>query len=239
MLVTHLVASSLLIVGRVAKIGAGKKMAGIDLAAVRAELTATGYAVTNGTLTQIERAIQLENALFRANSTEQKRAAKRLRPYTVEEAPPRSLSAVYGLGAQPLHTDGAHLLNPPDVIVLYAEAPTSTGTLVNRPAYNVPEAVREGIFTVRGNGMSFLTTAYEGYKFRFDPVTMSPGDALARDAVKWFEDQRQNSLLHTWDQEHQLLFIDNRRALHAREAVTDDADTRVLGRLSLSYVEES
>src|SRR4051794_21987068 len=46
-----------------------------------------------------------------------------LRPTDPKDANPRSLSAQYGRGAQPLHTDGAHLAQPPDVVIL-----TCTGT---------------------------------------------------------------------------------------------------------------
>ncbi|OJX70203.1 MAG: hypothetical protein BGO95_04190 [Micrococcales bacterium 73-13] len=99
--------------------------------------------------------------------------------------------------------------------------------------------MREGVFVVRGNGFSFLASAYSGRRFRFDPVTMSPGDQMARQAVAWFQEQRDMAVIHQWDQEEQLLFIDNRQALHAREAVVTDSETRVLGRLSLNFVEET
>src|SRR3546814_10809010 len=41
-----------------------------------------------------------------------------LRPVPADRARPNSLSSRTGLGAQPLHTDGAHLERPPDVIAL-------------------------------------------------------------------------------------------------------------------------
>lgn len=214
------------------------------MAAIRSRLAKDGFAVANGTLKDVEFAIRFENVLKPAATT-RSGPSRPLRPHTVQDAPPRSLSAVYGLGAQPLHTDGAHLLDPPAIIVLHSEHPTETGTAIRQPGYNapireVPESVREGIFTVRGNGISFLAGAFENpYRFRFDPVVMSPADGMARAAIDWFFAEREKALIHSWDQDDQLLFIDNRRVLHAREAITDDADTRVLGRLALSYIEES
>jgi hypothetical protein len=44
-----------------------------------------------------------------------------LRPVTPEHARPRSLSNAVGLGQQPLHTDGAHLRRPPDIVAPFAE----------------------------------------------------------------------------------------------------------------------
>src|SRR3546814_20667711 len=41
-----------------------------------------------------------------------------LRPVPADRARPNSLSSRTGLGDQPLHTDGAHLDRPPDVIAL-------------------------------------------------------------------------------------------------------------------------
>jgi hypothetical protein len=53
-----------------------------------------------------------------------------LRPTDKAAAHPRSPSAQYGLGQQPLHTDGAHLADPPDVVVLASAHPSPTPTLL-------------------------------------------------------------------------------------------------------------
>ena len=221
-----------------------KKIVKIDLKDVRKQLAAQGFAVASGTLEDVERASRFEN-FFTAAPTSSPRENLRLVPYTEEEAPPRSLSAVYGLSAQPLHTDGAHLLDPPAVIVLHSAHPTPTGTALRKPGskgphvQSLPESVREGIFTVRGNGIAFLAGASEGYsRIRFDPVVMSPADAMARAAVEWFAEERAHALIHMWDKDDQLLFIDNHRMLHAREAVEHDVDTRELSRLALNYSEK-
>lgn len=51
-------------------------------------------------------------------------------PKQQSDAPPRSLSKVYGMGAQPLHTDGAHLAKPPDFVALWSAEPNLTSTFV-------------------------------------------------------------------------------------------------------------
>jgi hypothetical protein len=60
-----------------------------------------------------------------------------LRPTAAEEAHPRSLSAIHGLGEQPMHTDGAHLREPPDYLVFHADRP-------NRPTLLWSEASKLG-----------------------------------------------------------------------------------------------
>ena len=44
-----------------------------------------------------------------------------LRPLRQAEAHPNSLSSRYGLEQQPLHTDGAHLEDSPDIVLLWSE----------------------------------------------------------------------------------------------------------------------
>jgi len=45
-----------------------------------------------------------------------------LRPQEQGQAHPYSISAVHGLGEQPLHVDGSHMFRPPDVVVLVSES---------------------------------------------------------------------------------------------------------------------
>ncbi|WIB00349.1 TauD/TfdA family dioxygenase [Curtobacterium sp. MCBA15_012] len=145
---------------------------------------------------------------------------------TRAEAPQRSLSATYGLGAQPLHTDGAHLIDRPDVIMLACTEPSATDTLVRffEPG-DLPDFVFTGIFTVNTGKSKFLAPAYDG-AIRFDPVAMRPSDYLARRTVAHFADERANAYHHRWDSPDLLLFINNRRSLHARDALSGDATTR-------------
>ncbi|KSU55458.1 hypothetical protein AS029_05450 [Microbacterium enclense] len=145
------------------------------------------------------------------------------------------MSAVYGLEEQPLHTDGAHLHRPPDVIALCASEPSATPTIVwaGSSTYpTVPAYARSGIFTVRTKQGSFLTSAVDGGRIRYDPVCMSPSDGMAREAVGYFTSLRASAEEHHWDSPNLVLLIDNRRCLHARSAVAEGDETRRLERLT-------
>ena len=210
----------------------------IDLEDVNKELTSNGFALRDGTLSDV----RLASILSRGWTMARQRAGasvSRLRPMDVTEAPPRTLSAVHGLNAQPLHTDGAHLKRMPDVIVLHAPQPTATPTVVWKLTDRIPSCLYSGVFTVRGNKESFLAHTYADQRLRFDPVCMSPADHLARDAIAYLGSVRSDGYQHHWERGGTLLFIDNRRALHAREAIAnaDDMESRVIERTA--YVLET
>jgi hypothetical protein len=205
----------------------------IDMATVRSDLESLAWSRQIGTIEEVRRAISLDGAY------EFVRARERvLKPYETAKAPQRSLSAVYGLENQPLHSDGAHLLLPPDVVVLHSELPTPTSTVLWKPELRggeaLPAAARDGIFTVRGNGESFLAVASDHRGLRFDPVVMSPGDAFARETLAFFKDVRSNGHVHSWNEPNVVLFINNRRALHARDKVLDP-DTRSVTRIAYRW----
>ena len=88
-----------------------------------------------------------------------------LRPAAADVARPNSLSSVYGLGQQPLHTDGAHLSTPPDIVVLIAgeSSPTTTRTWSSGndiPPRGAPNAAFwNGMFLVRNGRDSFYAPA--------------------------------------------------------------------------------
>lgn len=160
-----------------------------------------------------------------------------LRPVAREAARPRSLSARYGIGAQPLHTDGAHQVVPPDLIVLQAAAASSTPTLLWKPP-NEPwwrEHWNHAVFVVNNGRRSRLATAaLRSGGFRFDPGCMSPGDARARALARELEAAARLAFEHRWDGQGQLLIIDNRSALHARAAVGAADRDRALVRIAFT-----
>lgn len=203
----------------------------LDLADVENELSSNGFAVREGDLRDVSLASILQR---KWKQTTQKGGAQvaTLKPMEQEEAPGRSLSAVHGLDAQPLHTDGAHVKKMPDVVVLYALAPTLTATAVWKLGRDYPSALSNGVFTVRGNEGSFLAHALTDERLRFDPVCMSPADQLAKEARAFLDLARESAHTHEWVAAGTLLFIDNRRALHGRNAVhsPDDAASRTLER---------
>lgn len=204
----------------------------VNMATVRSDLEAQGWSRQKGTLEDLRRAASRDGLLSAARRTSSNERV--LVPYEAAKAPRRSLSAAYGMGQQPLHSDGAHLRTPPDVVVLHSAAPTPTSTVVWTPAFRNDIALfivaGEGIFTVRGNGESFLAVAHDRNGLRLDPVVMSPGDAFARETVAYVEAARPRAHVHSWDEPDLLLFIDNRRALHARNEVLDP-DTRSITRI--------
>lgn len=208
-------------------------MPDLDVKQILDQLSVDGYAAATGDPKRVEFAFALARI---GSQVTQGRGQKvnSLSPLSKERAPAKSLSAVFGLGAQPLHTDGAHLPEPPDIIVLFCETTSSTPTVVwKRPVWP-PEFVRYGLFTVRGNGASFIAPAFDRTRTRFDPVCMSPADAYATEAVSYFAEQRAEAYVHQWDEPNTMLFIDNRNALHAREAILDedDAKNRKIDRLA-------
>lgn len=208
-----------------------------DMADVRSDLRSLGWSRQSGTLDELREAVRSDSFLVAVRGPRPGETV--LVPHETSNAPKRSMSAVYGLGEQPLHSDGAHLRVPPDVIVLHSAEPTPTPTVIWTPPWR--DAGRSiysqhGIFTVRGNGESFLAVANDAGKLRFDPVVMSPGDAFARKTVDYFEEARCDAHTHLWDEPNLLLFVDNRRALHARGEVVDP-DSRSVSRIAYQWGE--
>ncbi|NEW75477.1 TauD/TfdA family dioxygenase [Streptomyces rapamycinicus] len=180
-----------------------------------------GWAACQGTLDQVK----LDAAMLGWAEVPIRRggpAVATLRPVDPAEAAPNSLSARYGKGAQPLHTDGAHLPLPPDIVILTSAAPSTTPTcLWSRKRYSgfiggLPDFVQHGVFLVSSGNDSFFTTAVEGGRLRYDPGCMMPCDARSRQAVQFFQEKEGSVVEHQWDKPNQVLLIDNRRVLHAR-----------------------
>lgn len=162
-----------------------------------------------------------------------------LRPAAADAARPNSLSSAYGLGQQPLHTDGAHLGTPPAIVVLIAHGPSPTITRTwwggdhLFPRRGMPaDAARHGMFLVRSGRDSFYASALGRGGYRYDPGCMTPCDARAREAAQYFAEQLDNATTHEWQEAGQVLVIDNRHALHARSAVADDDLGRELTRIA-------
>lgn len=152
-----------------------------------------------------------------------------LRPVETDEATRRSLSAKYGTGSQPLHTDGAHLTSPPDIVILAAEEPSPVPTMLWRGNFwRAPQHVRDdlahGLFTVDDGIVRFLAPAYDGGRYRFDPGCMSPADSRARRALAYFEEMHASATPFEWRDPDQMLVLDNRTVLHARADAAADPE---------------
>ncbi|WP_165906316.1 TauD/TfdA family dioxygenase [Streptomyces sp. Z26] len=196
------------------------------------ESRATGWAAGQGTLAQV----QMDAAVLGWVEVPTRRggpAVSTLRPVDPAEAEPNSLSARYGRDAQPLHTDGAHLSKPPDIVVLTCATTSTTPTrLWNRPRYGrartqLPEHVRHGVFLISSGAESCFGTAYSGGRFRYDPGCMQPCDARARQTVQYFVDVAKYADEHIWGEPGQVLLIDNRRVLHARASATQEPQREI------------
>lgn len=163
--------------------------------------------------------------------------ATTLLPKSVAEAPIRSLSAKYGLGAQPLHTDGAHLRMPPQIVVLYSAKSNATPTLLwcpsEGPLGNVPPSAHDGVFVVDGGRDRFYATAFTTENgLRYDPGCMTPADARASEVAAYFSHAAEASHRYSWSMDGMLLLIDNKRALHARAPVAQEDGNREIQRIA-------
>lgn len=162
-----------------------------------------------------------------------------LEPRSPDEAHPRSLSATYGLGPFPLHTDGAHLRRPPEFTLLEATEETEVPTLVFdlRSAAlltGVEHAFRNGVFVVGRGASSFYSHALdEDGNVRYDPGCMFPVDPPARVVRSWLQEAASSAQEHHWKLGTTLV-IANRRCLHGRPDVTENPD-RVLRRLMVHW----
>lgn len=149
-----------------------------------------------------------------------------LRAVASSRAHPNSISSRTGMGAQPLHTDGAHLKKPPDLVALESGTSHRAATrLWVAGGSDIPwDDVRHGVFRVSdGMAVRFSVAAADNW-LRYDPCCMTPMDERSRRAARFFESMYEDSMRHEWRRSTpEVLLIDNRRTLHAREAV-DPAD---------------
>ena len=210
-----------------------------NLEALSVEARAKGWTSASGGVESIRKqAVSLgwaEVAPRRGDAT-----VSVLRPVTESAAHPNSLSAVYGLGQQPLHTDGAYLQEPPDVLVFICERPSATPTQLWRPdvparrrrPLSTTSALSHGMFLVRNGRDSFYAPALSGSGYRYDPGCMTPCDARAREVQRYFEQQFSRASAHEWSAAGQVLVVDNRRVLHARSAVAEGDLDRELTRIA-------
>lgn len=207
----------------------------IDLPALWKAAQESGWAVGTGSLLSLKFAASGAHLGWREVPTRKgDPCVAELRPTEKSSARRRSLSAIYGLGGQPLHTDGAHLADPPDLIILHAGAPNGTPTLLRKvDAYRDYERLSHGVFLVDNGPESFYATVRSEVGIRFDPGCMIPCDQRSREVVKFFEESINDAHSHTWTGADQFLLVDNRRVLHARAAVSPGDESRILHRIAI------
>lgn len=159
-----------------------------------------------------------------------------LRAVTADCARARSISSGTGLGAQPLHTDGAHLHAPPHIVALAATGKHRAATrLWTATRNNVPwDDVEQGVFRVSDGRARWHRSAGVKHAIRFDPCCMTPLDGPSRRLTQFFRSAFEEAHRHEWNSDAPtVLLIDNQRVLHAREAVDPADPPRLLTRLAV------
>jgi alpha-ketoglutarate-dependent taurine dioxygenase len=152
-------------------------------------------------------------------------AVDRLNPTRTEAAKPRSLSARFGAGGFPLHTDGAYVRQPPRLLVLYCVQDTE-----QRPtrllrwdeadwSAELLSRLRRETYWFRNGRHSFLDSVVSpGRSFvRFDAGCMIPATRLASATLAELMERLSTRLcLELQWRPGMTLIIDNWRMLHGR-----------------------
>lgn len=160
-----------------------------------------------------------------------------LKPTESRFAHPRSLSATYGVGPQPLHTDGAHQIDPPDFLLLSSETRSAVATYllpvcVGRHVDGPIGELENGVFIVNNGRSTFLSPAVTAGRVRYDPGCMTPGDSRARHVANYFVERFDRAETFEWSEPGLVLAIDNSAVLHARGNAAEEPN-RCLERLAL------
>jgi alpha-ketoglutarate-dependent taurine dioxygenase len=178
-----------------------------------------------------------------------------LTPTPSSMAPPASLSSLHGVGAFPLHTDGAHHRRPPRWVLLRCVEPGAS----QRPTYiadvrsleldqeQVVE-LKRAVWRIRNGFRSFLASVILPAKLpsrnretgklflRYDPGCMTPADVAFMDTAAMLCDHigKVPPDLVDWDRDLAIV-IDNWRVLHGRApSPTTDTGVRRLERIAVA-----
>jgi hypothetical protein len=208
-----------------------------DVEAIRGEIARRGFAVLDTTLGEFE---ILAGVLGGSVSVRHRGPAiDRLVPTDVAAAAPHSLSAVFGLGEFPFHTDAAHHSAPPRYLLLrLAEGSTTdTPTLIvdGRPSElscaDVKTLTRE-TWLVRGGGTrTFYAPILDTSRMmlRFDPGCMTEPTGTRLTGRQLLRDWLARSSVEEirWVPGATLV-ADNWRVLHSRPALGPNDKSRAL-----------
>lgn len=157
-----------------------------------------------------------------------------LAPVRVESARPSSISAKVGLGAQPLHTDGAHMTRPPHWVLLWSALPSKTATRVWRPRDAQVRLNRTGVFLVgMGANARYANAIDSAGRLRFDAGCMRPADPVARELAAVLSAPPASEIIDlSWSDPETYVMIRNDMVLHGRAAVVDGDEGRRIHRLA-------
>lgn len=144
-----------------------------------------------------------------------------LKPRTSTERQ-NSLSDIYGIGQFPPHSDGAHLVSPPDYLIMRGSKSRKAPTLL-WPACKLLEVLgsdaNNAEFEVKRRGRTFgvrfCTVAEEGLRLRFNHDTMQPKNQSATNIHSWLREPDVEPVVIDWETTS-LLVVNNRTVLHGR-----------------------
>jgi hypothetical protein len=175
------------------------------------------------------------------------RAGQKIEPLTPvprASANTKSLSAVHGLGSFPMHTDGAHQLQPPRFVVLVCASPGMSPvptTLIRFRDLRVTASERTRLeatpFLVRNGRRSFYSTICSPSRMfiRYDAGCMMPQGSEGEASIKLIADRASGvgvTLVH-W-RTGDVLIIDNWSVLHGRGlGISETSFDRKLLRVSV------
>jgi len=170
--------------------------------------------------------LEICNELGRPGVGRNGNAVETLTPMHQRQANCRSLSAKFGFGAFPLHTDGAHLPRPPRFVLLACVdaglTPVPT-TLVHLRDVDLTSdtraALETAIFVVRNGRHCFYSSILCASRqfLRFDRECMRPSEPASSIAARAFSDAilRVEPQFINWHP-GDIVVIDNWNVLHGR-----------------------
>jgi hypothetical protein len=163
------------------------------------------------------------------------------------EARPLTLSAIFGTGAFPLHTDTAFWPTPARFLVMLAEGDIRRTTTVcslrrilDSGGITLMNAIEDSVWIVRGKGGNHygqMTLSAKGIRsgVRFDRQCMKPANASAREVAAYFDsDDCATNVEHLEWRPNTAVVISNWQALHGRGSQPVNEQQRILQRI---YVE--
>ena len=169
-----------------------------------------------------------------------------LKPVVSVNARKRSLSAVFGLGPFPYHTDSANFQVPPRfVIIRLANRAESDRPTLFVDGCKIPQSAVErqilarDVWVVNGGRGRFYTSAFNDslipglLVIRYDPCCMRPAIQSASRSELLLRSRCSTAptLVMEWSPNRAVIF-DNWRILHARgDALSSSESSRVLERI--------
>lgn len=206
------------------------------------DLSSRGWAVVPG-VRSVEDLLAVASKLGQPVQDRFNTVLRVLTPTVSEKARPGTLSARYGCGPFPLHTDTAFWPQPSRYLVMRVEGDHRRTTtlvsfqdLIDHLPGNSATDLRRSVWRVhKAQGGSYCSAYFSsriGSGWRYDGECMVPANASAVRARPHVERVLQDisRTEHRW-QSSQALVIDNWRVLHGRGSQPESEGPRYLSRI--------